>query len=72
MIDEITQILLVNKNEDEIRNLLGNPEDLGVLSDVKRDFLYCLGKGYGLTAKWLVIHLNKERNFDRFEIIYRD
>ena len=71
MIEDLTTNVLTNKSADEIKALLGEPEDENVLPNIKRDFIYCIGKSHGLTMKWLVIHL-KEGRFDRHDIFAAD
>lgn len=72
MLDDLTENLLRNKRRDAILKLLGEPEPKQVLPDVQRDFVYCLGRGYGLTMNWLLIHLDSQGNFGKYEVIQAD
>ena len=72
MINDLTLNILKGKRLDEILELLGEPEEEKVLPNIKRDLLYCVGRPYGLTMSWLVIHLDENKNFKDFEIIKAD
>lgn len=72
MIEDLTANILKNKSASEIQALLGKPESEDVLPHIKRDFIYCIGRSHGLSMGWLVIHLDKEGKFARYDIVEAD
>jgi len=63
---------LKNKSREDIVHLLGEPDPESVLPNVKKDMVYCLGRSYGLSMNWLIIHLDQKGTFAGHEILKAD
>ncbi len=73
MLNDVLENVLPGKYKQEIENILGPSLETGYFQSIDKDLIYYLGPERGnyfnIDSEWLLIWLDKDGKFKRFQIL---